>query len=80
MSSLTIAYDPRRPQPGYLKNLAAAAASLLSALLAVPQRRPDNALEDRAVEDRSSLYQTANRYEASMPNLATELRFIASRG
>jgi hypothetical protein len=75
MSSLTIAYDPRRPQPGYLKNLAAAAASLLSALLAVPRRRPDT-----SVEDRSSLYQMANRYEASMPNLATELRFIASRG
>lgn len=75
MSSLTIALDPRRPQQGYLKNLAAAAASLLSALLAVPQRRADTAREDR-----TSLYQMANRYEASMPNLATELRFIASRG
>lgn len=75
MSSLTIAYDPRHPQQGYLKNLAAAAASLLSALLAVPQRSSDT-----TPEDRSSLYQMANRYEASMPNLATELRFIASRG
>jgi hypothetical protein len=75
MSSLTIAYDPRRPQPGYLKNLATAAASLLSALLAVPQRKPDTAYEDRSL-----VYQMANRYEASMPNLATELRFIASRG
>jgi len=80
MSSLTIAYDPRRPQQGYLKNLAAAAASLLSALLAVPQRRSDAAVKDSALEDRASLYQVANRYEASMPNLATELRFIASRG
>ena len=66
MSSLTIAYDPRRPQPGYLKNLASAAAALLSALLAVPQRKPKI-----TVEDRSSLFRVANQYE---------LRFIASRG
>jgi hypothetical protein len=75
MSSLTIAYDPRRPQQGYLKNLGAAAASLVSALFAVPQRTSATTFEDR-----SSLYQVANRYEASMPNLAIELRFIASRG
>ncbi len=75
MSSLTIAFDPRRPQPGYLKNLASAAAALLSALLAVPQRKPDT-----AVEDRSLVFRIANQYEALMPNLANELRFIASRG
>jgi hypothetical protein len=75
MSSLTITFEPRSSQPGYLKNLASAAAALLSALLAVPQRKTDT-----ATEDRSSLFQIANQYEATMPNLATELRFIASRG
>lgn len=70
MSTLTIASPARTSKQGYLKNLGRAVA----ALFAVSPHRSD------ASSGRATLYQLANRYDNSMPNLATELRFIASRG
>jgi hypothetical protein len=74
MSSLTIAIPTRRPALSYLKNLREAAVALVSALRATRLRG------EIASADSATLYQVANQYQHSMPNLASELRFLPSRG
>ncbi|QDZ26719.1 hypothetical protein [Noviherbaspirillum sp. UKPF54] len=57
----------------YFNNVGKAALALLSALLAVkPRRRRASATDDLA--------SLCRRYEGLTPNLANELRFMASRG
>jgi len=74
MSTLSIASDRQFDQHSYLRNLGKATAALLSALFAVAPRRRSGDWS------REEVYAYAKSCESSMPNLATELRFIASRG
>lgn len=71
----------------YAVNVGLATRSLLAALLAVkPQPVAAAAANAEAVSVRSkeknmaSVFRLANEYDAVMPNLASELRLVASRG
>ncbi|KIF82095.1 hypothetical protein [Noviherbaspirillum autotrophicum] len=57
----------------YFSNVGKAALALLSALVSVKPRR-------RRVSDADELTSLCRRYEGLTPNLANELRFMASRG
>jgi hypothetical protein len=67
----------------YTQNVGRAARALLAALLAVnarPATPAKRALDrDRELSLRE-LYRLAAGYDSVMPNLAQELRYIASRG
>lgn len=71
---------------GYMRNVGRAARALLVALLAVPHATsaaaPVKAEVRKAARDNVSLYQLyclASPYDSVMPNLAQELRVMASR-
>ncbi len=75
---------------GYFHNLAVAARGLLRALLAarpyqaIAEKEAGPITDERYVrpsqQDIAVLTSEAARYEKMMPNLAAELRFMASRG
>ncbi|CDG82000.1 hypothetical protein [Janthinobacterium agaricidamnosum] len=75
---------------GYFRNLAVAARGLLRALLAakpyqtLAEKETGAIADERYVrpsqQDIAVLTSEAARYEKMMPNLAAELRFMASRG
>jgi hypothetical protein len=75
----TLTYDSCA-ESSYFANIGCAARNLLAAL---PARQPKPAAE---VSQRSKLknlemmFQMADQYQAFSPNLAAELRFMASRG
>jgi len=87
MSSLVIETSPNAVG-GYLTNVGNAVRSLLAALLAVKPRQAKvvtAAIETRKETVRAKarnlaqLYRMANQYDSVMPNLAAELRSVASR-
>ena len=79
MSTITYSHAERNQAAStYAQNVGQAFRSLLAALLAVKPQAP---LSPRAViRDRLAVFQLARQYEKLSPNLAAELRFIASRG
>lgn len=74
MSVLTSAYPAHHHfiGEGFFRHAAQAARSLREALAAARRRRA-------ALRDAEELMQLCRRYEDTMPNLAGELRFMASR-
>ncbi|MET3133798.1 hypothetical protein AAKU55_004088 [Oxalobacteraceae bacterium GrIS 1.11] len=94
MSTLATSYTSSRPTRTYVNHLGATARAFLAALIAVKpyqeMARKDAGLATTAAgpraktttraQDVAEVYFQADRYEASMPNLSAELRFLASRG
>jgi hypothetical protein len=84
MSTLTSTYSSDS-HDGYFSNLGRATRAFLGALLASkPVIQAAAATEPRytrpSKHDIALLNSEAARYEHLMPNLASELRFLASRG
>lgn len=89
MSTLTSTYSNTNTD-GYFSNLGRATRAFLRALLAskpysdLAQKDVASAEEPRytrpSQHDIALLNSEAARYEQLMPNLASELRFLASRG
>ena len=78
MSSIAFPQHSSDNGLSYGANVGRAFRSLLAALLAVkPARKTAPAAKLR---DQLALFRLARDYEALSPNLAAELRFIASRG
>jgi hypothetical protein len=62
----------------YAENVGRAFRSLLAALLAI---KPQQTAKPRAtVRNQLAVFRMARQYEGLSPNLAAELRYIASRG
>jgi len=96
MSSLSNNFAGNSHSPTTTSKIGAAIRSTLSALLAVKPYQELAAKEAGVVSlssrvkakfsprerarDIATLHAEANRYQASMPNLSAELRFMASRG
>ncbi|MGK5024262.1 hypothetical protein [Janthinobacterium sp. RB2R34] len=85
MSTLTSTYSTDS-HDGYFSNLGRATRAFLGALLASKPYAATAATAEEARHTRPSkrdialLNSEAARYEHLMPNLASELRFLASRG
>jgi hypothetical protein len=91
MSTLTIARSaPATALQAYAKNVGQAGRSLIAALLAIEPHRSAQAAGTavKAVQTRDKhqsagsllrLYGLASQSDSVMPNLAAELRYIASR-
>ena len=81
MSSPSLNHNPSTTMShSYAANVGQAARSLFAALLAVDAKPA--AVADEAPSRRSGrreLYRLARQYEAVEPNLASELRYLASR-
>ena len=78
MSSIAFPQHSSGNGLSYGANVGRAFRSLLAALLAV--KPSQQAAPAAKLRDQLALYRLARDYEALSPNLATELRFIASRG
>lgn len=78
MSTLTIT-SPVPATSGYINNVSRAARALVHALFAVAPRA-STAGSRVAARDLRHLYGMADHCEATLPNLAQELRMIAARG
>ena len=85
----TFAFDlPAQSGAGhtYAHNLASAARTFLAALLAVAPRRVDGDPSESAAarraraKDVAMVNRMADQCQSMSPNLAAELRFMASRG
>lgn len=79
MSTITFHHAARgAADSSYAENVGSAFRSLLAALLAV---KPQESVSPRAkVRDQLAVFRLAKQYESLSPNLASELRYIASRG
>ena len=62
----------------YAENVGRAFRSLLAALLAIKPQQP--ATPRARLRDQLAVFRLAAQYESLSPNLASELRYIASRG
>ena len=79
MSSITFPHAARHEATStYAQNVGYAFRSLLAALLAVKPQQPVSARS--TLRDQLAVFRLAREYETFSPNLAAELRFIASRG
>jgi len=79
MSTITFPHTARNEAPStYAQNVGYALRSLLAALLAVKPAQPVSPRSK--MRDQLAVFRLARDYEALSPNLAAELRFIASRG
>jgi hypothetical protein len=78
MSSIAFPQHSSGNGLSYGANVGRAFRSLLAALLAV--KPSEQAAPAANLRDRLALFRLARDYEALSPNLAAELRFIASRG
>lgn len=79
MSTITFPHAARNESAStYAQNVGYAFRSLLAALLAVKPAQPVS--QRAALRDQLAVFKLARDYEALSPNLAAELRFIASRG
>ena len=78
MSTITFPHAARDDATTtYARNVGVAFRSLLAALLAV---KPRQAASQRSrLRDQLAVFRLARQYEQLSPNLAAELRFIASR-
>ena len=78
MSSIALSHGSNENGLSYGANVGRAFRSLLAALLAVkPAQKMRQVV---TLRDRLAVLRLARQYEALSPNLAAELRFIASRG
>jgi hypothetical protein len=81
MSTITFPHAAARgaaDSTSYAENVGRAFRSLLAALLAV---KPQESVSPRAkVRNQLAVFRLAKQYENLSPNLAAELRYIASRG
>ena len=79
MSTITFPHAVRNDAArSYAQNVGYAFRTLLAALLAVKPQQP---MPQRSkLRDQLAVFRLAREYEALSPNLAAELRFIASRG
>ena len=79
MSTITFPQTARNEAASsYSQNVGYAFRSLLAALLAV---KPQPLTSQRStLRNQRAVFRLAREYEALSPNLAAELRFIASRG
>ena len=82
MSTITFPHAARNEAAStYAQNVGYAFRSLLAALLAVkPQQAQQLTSRRSKLRDQLAVFRLAREYEALSPNLAAELRFIASRG
>lgn len=82
MSTITFPHSARNEAAStYAQNVGYAFRSLLAALLAVKSEQPQQLTSQRSkLRDQLAVFKLAREYEALSPNLAAELRFIASRG
>ena len=78
MSSIALSHGSSDNGLSYGANVGRAFRSLLAALLAVRPARETR--QEVSLRDRLAVLRLARQYEALSPNLAAELRFIASRG
>lgn len=79
MSTITFNSAPRaETESSYAKNVGRAFRSLLAALLAVKPSQP--ATPRAKLRDQMAVFRLAKQYEGLSPNLAAELRYLASRG
>lgn len=79
MSTLTFPQAARNEAAStYAQNVSHAFRSLLAALFAVKPAQP--VTQQARLRDQLAVFRLAREYEALSPNLAAELRFIASRG
>jgi hypothetical protein len=78
MSSIAFPQHSSGTGLSYGANVGRAFRSLLAALLAV--KPSGQAAPAAKLRDQLALFRLARDYEALSPNLAAELRFIASRG
>ena len=78
MSTITFPHAARSEAAmTYAQNVGHAFRSLLAALLAVKPQQPASA--GATLRDQLAVFRLAREYETFSPNLAAELRFIASR-
>ena len=79
MSTITFSHAGQNQAAStYAQNVGYAFRSFVAALFAV---KPQPALSQRAtLRDQLAVFKLARQYEKLSPNLAAELRFIASRG
>lgn len=79
MSTISFTHAARgEANSGYAENVGRAFRSFLAALLAI---KPEQAATPRAkVRNQLAVFRLARQYESLSPNLAAELRYIASRG
>jgi hypothetical protein len=75
----TLTYDSCA-ESSYFANIGCAARNLLAALLAREPKPAADVSQRSKLKDMQSLFQMADQYQAFSPNLAAELRFMASRG
>lgn len=79
MSTATFPHASRNEaESTYAQNVGYAFRSLLAALLAVKPPQPVS--QRSAWRDQLAVFRLAREYEALSPNLAAELRSIATRG
>jgi hypothetical protein len=75
----TLTYDSCA-ESSYFANIGCAARNLLAALLARKPKQTAEVSQRSKLKDTQTLFQMADQYQAFSPNLASELRFMASRG
>jgi hypothetical protein len=86
MSSITSDFSNAAPARAYASNVSVTARAFLAALFAVKPRASVKTASERPVSDRTriknlmKLHKMANQYDATMPGMASELRYLASRG
>ena len=79
MSTMTFPQAARNEASStYAQNVGHAFRSLLAALFAVKPAQP--VTQKARLRDQLAVFRLARKYEALSPNLAAELRFIATRG
>ncbi len=79
MSTITFSQSASRElNSSYAENVGRAFRSLLAALLAVKPQQ--NATPRATLRNQLAVFRLARQYEDLSPNLAAELRYIASRG
>ena len=74
----TITFPHAAADSSYAENVGIAFRSLLAALLAIKPQQP--ASPRAKVQNQLAVFRLAKQYESLSPNLAAELRYIASRG
>jgi hypothetical protein len=79
MSTITFTQAARgEATSSYAENVGRAFRSLLAAVLAIKPQQP--ATPRATLRNQLAVFRMAKQYEGLSPNLAAELRYIASRG
>lgn len=75
----TLTYDTCA-ESSYFSNIGCAARNLMAAVLARKPKQTAEVSQRSKLKNLEMLFQMADQHQAFSPNLAAELRFMASRG